>query len=156
MAGEAILDSYESWYQEKGQDVSVTMTLIDMEAYDSFHEAFHPFLAALPPDQREELFEKLGRERQSLRVFGSRRADTFSEMVDLMDLMDACRMVPEQDALYMELQDAVKRLAADTAASGKMEDTSGLSIYLQAAQTCSWKRIWGFMSTQDSAAPIRN
>lgn len=130
MAGEAILDSYENWYQEKGQDVPVTMTLIDMEVYDSFHEAFHPFLAALPPDQREELFEKLGRERQSLRVFGSRRADTFSEMVDLMDLMDACRMVPEQDALYMELQDAVKRLAADTAASGKMEDTSGLSIYL--------------------------
>lgn len=129
-AGEAILEAYEGFYREKGQEVPVALSLIDLSAYGDFHDAFHPFLAAIPPEKREVLFEGFGRGRQSLQSFGSQQAGGFSELVDMGDLMELCRTAPEQGPLYGEMLDAIKELVPETVASGYADQLTGLSIYL--------------------------
>lgn len=95
--GEAILSSYEAFYRER--DFSVTLSLIDMNQYDLFHEAMDKILENISfqvPTDSSKQYEQIGKLRSSLLSFGSRGADSMSEQVDIMNFFSLLA----EEALY--------------------------------------------------------
>lgn len=95
--GEAILSSYEAFYRER--DFSVTLSLIDMNQYDLFHEAMDKILENISfqvPTDSSKQYEQIGKLRSSLLSFGSRGADSMSGQVDIMNFFSLLA----EEALY--------------------------------------------------------
>lgn len=140
--GEAILSSYEAFYRER--DFSVTLSLIDMNQYDLFHEAMDKILENISfqvPTDSSKQYEQIGKLRSSLLSFGSRGTDSMSEQVDIMDffslLAEEALYKPE---LYENLEKACQTLVLGKVWQGYDTPPSGISIFLPAGDNPMLKK----------------
>lgn len=140
--GEAILSSYEAFYREL--NFSVTLSLIDMNQYDLFHEAMDEILENIsfqvPADSNEQ-YDQIGKLRSSLLSFGSRGADSMSEQVDIMEffslLSEEKLYEPE---LYENLEKACQTLVLGKVWQGYDTPPSGISIFLPSGDNPTLKK----------------
>lgn len=126
--GEAMLSSYETFYEEK--DYKLTLSLIDMAAYEGFHEVFHQVLANALEHTGESFYNELGQKRRGLQGFGTRQEGMSAEIVDVMDLVDVIGELEENNTLCRQAEQELLRLVPQKTTKGYAEEPSGLSIYL--------------------------
>lgn len=126
--GRAMVDAYDAYYSSG--TVPVTLSLLDMKEYPGFHETFHRYIEEIPEERRAELYDELGKDRKSMLAFGSRQAGSSPELVDMMELLKACRQTSGDQDAYRTLEDKARRLVAGTWSRGYPAAPSGLTIYL--------------------------
>ena len=126
--GEAMLSSYEASYADN--DYKLTLSLIDVDAYDAFHDIFHQMVGVVLNHADEDLYQQLGQMRKELQGFGSRQEGMASEIVDVMDLIEAMGSLQENQDLYLQAKKQFQELVPAKVTSGYQEEPSGLSIYL--------------------------
>lgn len=126
--GEAMLTSYESSYTDK--EYKLTLSLIDMAAYDGFHNVFHQVLANALEHTDENFYNELGQMRRELQGFGNRQEGMTAEIVDVMDLLDAMGQLGKDETLGQQVKQQIEKLVPERITKGYPEEPSGLSIYL--------------------------
>ena len=154
--GEAMLDSYESFYKEK--DYKLTLSLVDVNAYPQFQRIMNMVLGWYVKHsdnekdaQLEKVYEELCRQRDSLQGFGSIYDSRMPEQVDMMELLALLvKLEFKEDTgadafdygmhtsvslqnIYMRqsmLNEAYSKLVIRTVAEGYQSAPCGLSIYL--------------------------
>lgn len=126
--GEAMLSSYETYYA--GKEYKLTLSLINVKAYQAFHDVFHQMVENVAEHADEELFRKLGLIRKELQGFGSRQEGAVSEMVDVMDMLEALGSLQEDQEFGREVEQRFQELVPQKVARGYQEEPCGLSIYL--------------------------
>lgn len=126
--GEVMLSSYGSSYAEN--EYKLTLSLIDMGAYDEFHEIFHQVLANTLEHTNEGFYDELGQMRRELQGFGNRQEGMAAEIVDVMDLADAMGKLGGNETLCRQLWQKFQELVPEKITKGYQEEPSGLSIYL--------------------------
>lgn len=127
-AGRSMVRAYDACYASG--TAPVAMTLIDMKEYQAFHEVFHQYVGGITAECREELYGELGRDRLKMLAFGSRQAGSASELVDVMDFLDACQKVYPDEQALQTLKERMGKLVAEQSAAGYPVNPSGLTIYL--------------------------
>lgn len=125
--GEAMLRSYESYYKEN--DYKLTLSLIDLQAYEAFHTCFHSVIEKLFQSADAAFYQQLGKQRKAVQGFGNSGNDVV-EMVDFMDFMENALHLSGQDSDYGLLEEQYQKLVIDTFTKGYGKEPSGLSIYL--------------------------
>lgn len=140
--GEAILSSYDAFYQE--QNVSVTLSLIDMNQYDLFHRAMDNILENISFQEHtdsKEQYEQIGKLRSSLLSFGSKGTDRISEQTDVMQFFSLlAKQKLYEPELYESLENACQSLVADKVWQGYDKAPSGVSIYLPSGDNPTLKK----------------
>lgn len=125
--GEAMLSTYEDYYKEKSY--SVTLSLIDVNAYSNFYKLFDDAIRSLisleSKSGLEGIFQRLGQMRNDMQGFGKQTECSIAEQVDLMDFM---QVMTEQAS--PELEHAISSLITSHVAKGYSREPCGLSIYL--------------------------
>lgn len=140
--GEAILSSYDAFYQE--QNVSVTLSLIDMNQYDLFHRAMDNILENISFQEHtdsKEQYEQIGKLRSSLLSFDSKGTDRMSEQADVMQFFSLlAKQKLYEPELYESLENACQSLVADKVWQGYDKAPSGVSIYLPSGDNPALKK----------------
>lgn len=126
--GEAMLASYEASYAEN--DYKVTLSLIDVGAYQDFHDVFHQMVETASGHAGEELYQGLGKLRRELQGFGNRQDNMTAEIVDVMDLLEAMAELEGDQTALEQIRHQIKKLVPKKVTKGYREEPSGLSIYL--------------------------
>lgn len=125
--GKAMLETYETSYS--GNDYKLTLSLIDVDAYEKFHTAFHRFIESVLEKADESLYQKLGQKRISIQGFGNRQAQT-ADIVDAMDLLSVFSEITEERDLYYEVSERLQELVIDRVVKGYSREPGGISLYL--------------------------
>lgn len=128
VVGESMLSAYEASYLDK--DYKLTLSLIDVGAYDAFHDTFHQIIQAALDHADEDLYQQLGQARKEIQGFGSRQDQMMSEIVDVMDLLEVLAGLQGNQALFEQAEEQFQDLVPARVARGYPEEPSGLSIYL--------------------------
>lgn len=126
--GEAMLSSYEASYADN--DYKLTLSLIDVDAYDAFHDTFHQVVESVLDHTDEDLYQQLGQMRKELQGFGSRQEGMASEIVDVMDLVEVIGTLQENQELCRLAEEQFQKLVPEKVTKGYQEEPCGLSIYL--------------------------
>lgn len=128
VVGEAMLSSYE--VSNADNDYKLTLSLINVDAYDAFHDTFHQVIENVLEQADEDLYRQLGQLRKKLQGFGSRQEGMAPEIVDLMDLMEVMGELQENQELYKLAEEQFMELVPEKYTKGYQEEPCGLSIYL--------------------------
>lgn len=128
VVGEAMLASYE--VSNSDNDYKLTLSLIDVSAYDAFHDTFHQVIGNVLEHADDDLYRQLGELRKQLQGFGSRQEGIVSEIVDVMDLLEVMGNLQENQELYKLAEEQFQELVPEKFMKGYQEEPCGLSIYL--------------------------
>ena len=126
--GRSMVDAYDAYYASG--TAPVAMSLLDMKEYPAFHEVFHQYMDGIPQELREELYRELGKDRMKMLAFGSRQAGGSPELVDVLEFLDACQSVYQDESAFQTLKERMGKLVTDQWAKGYPRHPSGLTIYL--------------------------
>ena len=126
--GRSMVDAYDAYYASG--TAPVAMSLLDMKEYPAFHEVFHQYVDGIPQELREELYRELGKDRMKMLAFGSRQAGGSPELVDVLEFLDACQSVYQDESAFQTLKERMGKLVTDQWAKGYPGNPSGLTIYL--------------------------
>lgn len=126
--GEAMISSYEESYADN--DYKLTLSLIDVDAYDAFHDTFHQVVESVLNHADEDLYRQLGQMRKELQGFGSRQEGMVSEIVDVMDLVEVIGTLQENQELCRLAEEQFRQMVPEKVTKGYQEEPCGLSIYL--------------------------
>lgn len=125
--GEAMLRTYEGYYQDN--DYKLTLSLIDLQAYDEFHTCFHQIMEQIIRRADDNFYQELGRKRKEILGFGN-SGDGAAEIVDLMDFMEVAAELLGDTAPYELLQEQYNQLVVGKVTKGYATEPAGISIYL--------------------------
>lgn len=139
--GEAIITAYQHFFEKV--DYSVTLSLIDINAFHGFHEVFDGLMdtvnnCLVAVEDEEQFFQKLGEQRIQMLGFDYQNVSDVPEQVDLMDfvwtLEGLCEeLCPQTDFIMNgkeEIEKAYERLVMRSASQGYSRLPCGLSIFL--------------------------
>lgn len=132
--GRSILDTYDAYYKEN--DYKLTLSLIDLRAYEEFHSVFHELLTQLSGLLTENEYRQLGQKRSDLLGFGRQSESAVAEQVDMMDVLtllagfEAESVSGGGESAVQALQNAYTKLVVASVSRGYAHAPSGLSMYL--------------------------
>lgn len=139
--GEAIITAYQHFFEK--MDYSVTLSLVDINAFHRFHEVFDELMATvnkclMTAEDEEQFFQKLGEQRMQMLGFNHQNVSNVPEQVDLMDfvwtLEGLCEeLCPETDFIMNgkeEIEKAYGQLVMESTSQGYSKLPCGLSIFL--------------------------
>lgn len=139
--GEAIITAYQQFFEK--MDYSVTLSLVDINAFHRFHEVFDELIDAvnnclITAEDEELLFQKLGKQRTQMLGFNQQNESNVPEQVDLMDfiwiLENLCEeLCPQTDFIMNgkeEIEKAYEQFVIRTSSQGYSKLPCGLSIFL--------------------------
>lgn len=126
--GEEMLATYEASYVEK--EYQLTLSLIDVEAYEEFHEAFHETARHVLANADEAFYRELGEKRNQCQGFGDRQNGTCAEIVDVGDFLKTATELTGNLAALELLDSQLQHLVLSKVTKGYPREPSGLSIYL--------------------------
>ena len=139
--GEAMITAYQRSFEKV--DYSVTLSLVDINAFHRFHEVFDELMGAvnnclITAEDEDQFFQKLGKQRMQMLGFDHQNISNVPEQVDLMDfvwtLENLCEeLCPETDFLMNgkeEIEKAYEQFVIRTASQGYSKQPCGLSIFL--------------------------
>lgn len=132
--GKSILDTYDAFY--KDNDCKITLSLVDVHAYEEFHNLFHQLLTQMSGLLTEREYKQLGQKRSDLLGFGKRNESAVAEQVDMMDVFtllagfEAEPASGEDESTILALREAYQKLVIASVSRGYSHTPSGLSMYL--------------------------
>lgn len=132
--GKSILDTYDAYY--KDSDYKLTLSLINLGAYEQFHSVFHELLAQMSGLLTENEYQKIGQKRSDLLGFGRQSETAVAEQVDMMDVFtllagfEAESVSGAGESAVQALQKAYTKLVVASISRGYAHAPSGLSMYL--------------------------
>ena len=139
--GDAIITAYQCFFEKA--DYSATLSLIDINTFHKFHEAFDELMGAvnnclITAEDAELFFQELGKKRAQILGFNYQNVSNRTEQVDLMDfirtLESLCEeLCPETDFMMNEkvkIEKAYEQLVIKLASRKYSKTPCGLSIFL--------------------------
>lgn len=126
--GEAMLSTYESSYEDN--QYQITLSLIDVEAYEGFHDAFHEVADQVLADADESFYRELGEKRKNCQGFGNRANGMTAEIVDVSDFLQMAAELAGNLSACEQLEAQMQKLVLSKVTKGYAREPSGLSIYL--------------------------
>ena len=139
--GEAMITAYQRSFEKV--DYSVTLSLVDINAFHRFHEVFDELMGAvnnclITAEDEDQFFQKLGKQRIQMLGFDHQNISNVPEQVDLMDfvwtLENLCEeLCPETDFMMNgkeEIEKAYEQFVIRTDSQGYSKQPCGLSIFL--------------------------
>ncbi len=125
--GESMVRTYKNYYKDK--DYKLTLTLMDLAAYDGFHEQFHKMMDQVADGANDNFYRNLGKKRLALQGF-NRSGSEAAEIIDMMSFLKLLAGLTGKTAEYAELQNQYKKLVICKIVKGYVKSPSGVSIYL--------------------------
>ncbi len=118
------------------KDYKLTLSLINVNAYENFHNIFHKLMSNLNEKLSEEEYQKLGQQRSMFLGFGSRSESSVPEQVDMMDLckmmasLDINMKAADDEVTVSSLEKAYSDLVVYSVSKGYSALPCGLSLYI--------------------------
>lgn len=134
--GESMLKTYEEYYSEN--DYKLTLSLIDVNAYEKFHNEFHKLATEILEKAEESLYQEIGKKRMAIQGFGSRNEGT-AEIVDTMELIKIFADNTGKSQRYDDIEMLLQEMVVDKVTKGYSKEPSGISMYFPSG-TNDWMK----------------
>lgn len=126
--GMEMLSTYEASYRDN--DYQLTLSLIDVGAYEKFHEVFHQTAEFVLANADETFYRELGEMRNQCQGFGERHGGMSAEILDMADFLKAAAELTGNLAALESLDARMQELVPAKVTKGYADEPSGLNIYL--------------------------